>query len=152
MSVDDPEEFLRTVKMLESATISLELEYIIENSGDQTFIHLDEVFSEAMKYIFRIQANPPENIDYMEKFSPELFDNLERCIDKILKECVKEAFANEPHPDIDLEEHEDIDKCAEAIISEILYYEGLMNDLEELSEIIEEIDDVRKRSLQISYS
>lgn len=152
VDIEDSSEFMHYTKNGDMPTIALELQGVDGHSTDQTFVFLDRAFAGGAQYLYRINALSQEHSDYVDEFSPDLITAIEDKVHDIIQKCVDESFRHSPSCKIYYEDCDSIDEWANWVVDELLMYEGIEDDLDELSDLMEELEDTRKRALQTSYS
>lgn len=152
LEIGSPEEFMEAIDEDKSPVITLELPEIEAKGEDNTFVHLDRVFSGGRKFLYQHSKFSDQHYEYLDEFAPGLLQELESEIENVIERCVEEAFSHEPYPKMSSLNSETIDDVAESCIEQILFYDGLEDDLDRISELRQEVNDTRKRALQTSYS
>lgn len=150
-SIDNSGEFMYETDAGEMPTIALEFQAEDFHPTDQSYVFLNRLFSGGSKFIYQVDYIYDRNSEYLDEFCPQLLTEIELQIQGIVQNCVEEAFSHVPYPELQ-SDVESIDEWATWLIEEILLYDRIEEDLNELSELIADLEDTRKRALQTSYS
>ena len=92
-----------------------------------------------------------EHESLMEDFDDELLDSLEDKVDEIAMNMLGSIFQQQDGFEINVEEHETTYEIGEHAYRQIVYYDNIESDLEELENLNNQVEDLRTDILQASY-
>jgi len=121
-------------------------------SDEPEFSNLDRVLEGAGKYKYRIPSLEDDKRELLDEFSEGILEEIDSNIDTITLNVFRQALDAPSKIELDLEKVDSVEHFAATICFNALVYDGLNEDIEELSSKIAELEDVRKRVRQTGYS
>lgn len=88
----------------------------------------------------------------LEEFEPGLYGEIEESLNQIILESHGVVLESLGGTEIDPDHYENVASISEAIFDHFWRYEGIEDDLQDLSEKIEKLEETRTTILQASYS
>lgn len=88
----------------------------------------------------------------VEEFSPNLLDELESTLDKIVTQAFDHLGSVRRGKEFNMKNYQDVDEISLALFEHFWVYEGSEKDIEELSNILSELEKTRSALVQTSYS
>jgi hypothetical protein len=96
-----------------------------------------------------LDANQKEVLN---EFDNEILDRVERTIDTIFKGIIQNAIERKSGQQFNPDDYSEPAELAEDVFHYFLYYDGIEEDVESLSNKIDELQALRLRIMQTSYS
>lgn len=151
-SIADEKVAVNLYEESDSPTISIEIEDKEGYSEEILFMHLDEYFQGAAKFKFRKGTLKRGNEELIEEFCAGLLSDIDSQVTTILENCYREAIRTKPFLEVDPSNYENIDDIALNMYEEVIIYDGIEEDIDELSTLIDDLKETRQAALQTSYS
>lgn len=134
------------------AFISLAIDGGQDYYDEEIFCQLDKALDGLARVKFMIEGMDEEQKELMEELKPGLINEVETLLDTILVNVFEEALDTEPRLEYDPDDFEDVNELILHLFTACIVYDDLTADLEELADLIDEVEAVRKSALQTSYS
>ncbi|USZ69095.1 hypothetical protein NGM10_04990 [Halorussus salilacus] len=134
------------------AFISLTIEGGQDYYDEEKFCQLDKVLDGLGRLKFIIAGLDKEQKELMEQLQPGLISEVETLLNTILTNIFEEALETESRIECDPDDFEDVNELVLYLFTNCIVYDELTADLEELADVIDEVEEVRKSALQTSYS
>jgi hypothetical protein len=93
-----------------------------------------------------------KNEGLVEQFSPELSNDIESTLDRIVVNLFDNIFLNKDGIEFDPVKYENADELGKDVLIKFLSYDGIEEDMEDFSELSNNVENVRTTVLQASYS
>ena len=93
-----------------------------------------------------------QHTEKLEKFDKSLLHNVRNISEKIIKSHSTYLANNDYQFEINIENHKNTEAIEKFTFEEVFYYEDIEEDLDELKEIVEEVEELKKGIIQASYS
>lgn len=150
--IESPEEAVKLYGTNESPVISLTFEDEADYAEEALFCHLNDAFFGGSKFLVQLPRFNGGQKDAIDEFSPELLEKIEEIVKAIIESCIGSAMESEPRLELNSDEFESVNEMAETIFVDVLIYEGIEEDLQELERLIDEVEETRKSMIEVAYS
>ena len=143
------------------------LEIIRSNELPQIYLNIqgsEEMFEQPLSYpvgdFYRFGVHIFESVDEIEQkngrvlkeFSPDLIDEVESATECLFGNTAASVLQNEGEIVINPDNYSDATEVWEQIYSELLFYDGIEEDIERLEDSIGELEETRKSLIRTSFS
>jgi hypothetical protein len=152
INIKDPHEAIEIYSNNEIPNIYLEIDNSPGDPEEYTFLSISEAFNGIGWFKFHKRSLEEECEDLLNQMAPDLLDRVESQLDTILLNCFENALEVGPSTQFDPDEHLNIEDFAIGIVDDIIMYDNIDDDIEALSELVDEVEEIRKMALQSSYS